>query len=65
MGLNLANIIFYDDNGAAYAPGALVIPYGNQFELLPNEPEPGTWALLLAGGAATLAAGGCRRRRPA
>jgi len=43
----LANVRFFDDNGAFIGPGG-IIPYGNMFELT-CIPEPSTW---LAGGLA-------------
>lgn len=55
----LANLTFYNDAGAAYAAGGTIIPYGNEFEIVPA-PEPGTvW-----GGVLMLAAlAGYARRR--
>jgi autotransporter-associated beta strand protein len=39
----LANFQFYNDSGIAFAVGATIIVYGNEFELVPV-PEPSTWA---------------------
>jgi fibronectin-binding autotransporter adhesin len=39
---DLANWQFFNDSGTAFAVGGTIIPYGNQFELVPV-PEPSTW----------------------
>lgn len=38
----LANVMFYNDNGAPYAAGGTIIPYGNEYEIVPV-PEPATF----------------------
>jgi hypothetical protein len=55
----LANWTFFNDSGVAYANGAMIIPYGNMFEMVPV-PEPGTYA---AGMLALLAVGWTQRKR--
>jgi hypothetical protein len=55
----LANWQFYNDSGSAFAMGAMIIGYGNQFELVPV-PEPSTW---LAGALVASAVTYSQRRR--
>jgi autotransporter-associated beta strand protein len=55
----LANWTFFNDSGVAYANGAMIIPYGNMFEMVPV-PEPGTYA---AGMLALLAVSWTQRKR--
>jgi fibronectin-binding autotransporter adhesin len=54
----LAHFQFFNDAGVAFATGATIISYGNEFELVPV-PEPSTWI----GGALTLGAIGFTQRR--
>jgi autotransporter-associated beta strand protein len=56
---DLANWTFFNDSGTAFATGATVIPFGNEFEIVPV-PEPSTW---IGGALALLAVGWTQRKR--
>ncbi len=55
----LANLTFYNDSGIAYGAGGTIIPYGNEYEIVPA-PEPGTvWGGILM----LMTVAGCVRHR--